>query len=34
MSHDFKYKVLSWFYYRHCGLINLKNEATKRAKCE
>jgi hypothetical protein len=34
MSHAFTEKVLSWYYCRHCGLIKLKNEATKRAKCE
>ena len=31
ISHAFTYKILNWYYCSRCGLINLKNESTKKA---
>lgn len=29
--HDFSAKIISWWYCTRCGLVTLKNEATKKA---
>lgn len=31
LTHSFTKKIFNWMYCSHCGLVTLRNEATKKA---